>query len=105
MQLVHLDRGCWWRDIAANALTGVGRTWTHSYQFASFASLRAAIRAGLGVGVLPIGAVDAGMRMLDQADGFPQLPLAHRSIVVRSDAPADLTSAMVAAIQEGVSRQ
>ncbi len=105
VQLVHLDRGCWWRDIAANALTGVGRTWTHSYQFASFASQRAAIRAGLSVGVLPIGAVDAGMRMLDQADGFPQLPLAHRSIMVRSDAPADLTSAMVAAIQEGVSRR
>lgn len=100
-----LDRDCWWRDMPSTALEAAGRDWKPSYRSSGFSSLRAAIRAGLGVGVLPAGAVDAGMRVLGVADGLPPLPLAHRVIMVRANASKPLTSAMAAAIQEAVQRR
>lgn len=105
LPLAVLDRDCWWRDIASDALAVVGRDWTQSYRSSSFASLRAAIRAGLGVGVLPAGAIDAGMRVLGQRDGLPPLPVSHRVIIVRADAPKPLTDAMAAAIGDAIQRR
>lgn len=105
LPLAILDRDCWWRDIPSTALEAVGRDWKPSYRSSSFSSLRAAIRAGLGVGVLPAGSVDTGMRVLAAADDLPPLPLAHRVIMVRADAPKALTSAMAATIQEAVQRR
>ena len=105
LPLAILDRDCWWRDMASKALEAVGRDWKPSYRSSSFSSLRAAIRAGLGVGVLPAGAIDANMRVLGENDGLPPLPLSHRVIMVRADAQKQLTSAMAAAIQEAVQRR
>lgn len=105
LPLAILDRECWWREMPSKALEAAGRDWKASCRSSSFSSLRAAIRAGLGVGVLPAGSVDAGMRILAADDGLPPLPLAHRVIMVRADAPKPLTSAMAAAIQEAVRRR
>lgn len=105
LPLAILDRDCWWRDMPAKALEAAGIDWTPSYRSSSFSSLRAAIRAGLGVGVLPAGSVDAGMRVLAEGDGMPPLPVAHRVIMVRANAPKALTSAMAAAIQDAVRRR
>ncbi len=105
LPLAILDRDCWWRDMPSKALEAAGRDWRPSYRSSSFSSLRAAIRAGLGVGVLPAGAVDAGMRVLTAEDGLPPLPVAHRVIMVRANAPTALAGAMSAAIRDAVQRR
>ena len=105
LPLVLLDRTCWWRDMLTKALEDAGRDWTISYRSSSFTSLGAAIRAGLGVGALPASAVDAGMRVVGAEEGLPSLPVTHRVIMQRADAPAELTRAMSQAIRDAVLAQ
>ena len=102
LPLVFLDRPCWWRDIMTDALEAAGRDWTIAYRSSSFTSIGAAVRAGLGVGALPRSAMDAGMRALGAEDGLPPLPSAHRVIMQRADAPAELATAMAQAIRDAV---
>lgn len=96
--LAILDRDCWWRDIPTAALDKARRPWNLAYSSESFASLRAAIRAGLAVGVVPRNTLDASMMTLTQRDGFPPLPASQRVILTNPQAPEDLTSAMSKAI-------
>ena len=98
--LAILDRDCWWRDMPANALEQCGRSWKIAYQSESFASLRAAVRAGLAVGTLPQSCIEAGMKVLSGKHGFPPLATANRVICISETAPADLTSAMADAIRK-----
>lgn len=99
--LAILDRGCWWRDLPVKALEGQGRDYTVAFKSASFGSLRAAIRAGFAVGVLPQSCVTESVRVLSKAEGFPSLPKSRRSILIRPGAAQELTSAMADAIRNG----
>ena len=95
--LALLDRDCWWRDLPSDALDRAGREWCVAYRSGSFASLRAAIRSGLAVGPVPLGALGRGLRILD--DGMPALPFARREIMVSGQAPPPLAAAMTAALR------
>ena len=96
--LAYLDRGCWWRDLPTSALDEHKRSWRRAYVTTNFASAKAAIRAGLAVGILPFGALDESMRMLTEADGFPSLPPTQRALMKNKKAPRELTTAMSEAI-------
>lgn len=98
--LAVLDRKCWWRDIPIKALEKQGRQWNIVFQSSSFPSLKAAIRAGLAVGILPKSNLETGMRVLSVSEGLPQLPSSHRSIIIGPEAPLDLTSAMANALSD-----
>ncbi len=100
--LAILDRECWWRDIPTIALDKARRPWNLAYSSESFASMRAAIRAGLAVGVMPRNTVEPSMKVLTMCDGFPPLPASERVILTSAEAPADLTSAMSEALHAAV---
>ena len=98
--LAVLDRQCWWRDIPTQALEQHGRAWKVVFQSSSFPSLKAAIRAGLAVGVVTRTSLEGWMRVLTEQDGFPPLPSAYRTILMGRDSPPDLSSAMAGALTE-----
>ncbi len=98
--LAVLDRSCWWRDLPATALEAIGRDYTVAFRSSSFASIRAAIRAGFAVGVLPASCLDEDVAALSAAEGFPDLPKSRRSIVTAAGASPELTGAMAAAIRQ-----
>ena len=100
--LAILDRDCWWRAIPTDALDKARRSWNLAYSSESFASVRAAIRAGLAVGVVPRNTLEPSMRVLTAREGFPPLPASHRVILVNDEAPPELTSAMSDAIVAAV---
>lgn len=100
--LAVLDRSCWWRALPARSLDAVGRPYRIAFRSSSFAALEAAIKAGFAVGILPATSLDATMRALSRADGFPDLPRSRRSIVTSAKAPTALTDAMAAAIRRAV---
>ncbi|WP_108882296.1 LysR substrate-binding domain-containing protein [Anderseniella sp. Alg231-50] len=97
--LAILDRGCWWSKLPVDALDGLGRKWKPAYTSESFASIKAAIRAGLAVGVLPRCTIEECMTELTEHHGFPSLPVSKRAIFIAQDAPADLARAMAEAIR------
>ncbi|MEM1045390.1 MAG: LysR family transcriptional regulator [Pseudomonadota bacterium] len=96
--LAILDRNCWWRDLPIDALEKRNRTYLVAFKSSSFSSLKSAIRAGFAIGVLPESCLENGMRRLAPKDGFPELPASKRSILVRPEAPRDVTDAMAEAL-------
>ena len=72
--LALFDRECWWRDAAITALEKVRRPYRVAYSSESAAGVKAAITAGLAVGVLAETTIDTSMRILSENEGFPTLP-------------------------------
>jgi DNA-binding transcriptional LysR family regulator len=97
--LAVLDRNCWWRDLPTNSFSAIGRDYSITFRSSSFASIQAAIRAGFAVGILPISCVCEKMTVLTAAEGFPNLPMSRRSLLIGENAPTDLVNAMAEAIR------
>lgn len=66
--------GCKFRQWAIESLARQGRSYRLAYTSVSLTAIEAAVRAGLAVTVLPRSNVTAGLRILDERDGFPPLP-------------------------------
>jgi DNA-binding transcriptional LysR family regulator len=79
-----------YRKRALASLDAAGRTWHVVYTSPSLAGLQAAVRAGLGVTVLPKDMVPAGLALLGPEHGLP--PLADTEIVLYR-APGSLSRA------------
>jgi DNA-binding transcriptional LysR family regulator len=65
---------CSWRRMALEALEGVARPYRLLYSSSNAGAVAAAVLAGLAVSVLPESGLRPGMRVLNPADGFPELP-------------------------------
>ena len=74
LQLAVSPQPCVYRRRMTQALDGVGRPWRIAYTCASLAGTHAAVRAGLGVTVLPKEMVPADLTILsDEALDLPDL--------------------------------
>ncbi|MEM6988089.1 MAG: LysR family transcriptional regulator, partial [Pseudomonadota bacterium] len=74
LPLAQLDRRCWWREMTEAALTNAKIPFRNVFLSNDYTSLKAAIRSGLAVGVLPRSGLDPALRSLSAADGLPSLP-------------------------------
>jgi DNA-binding transcriptional LysR family regulator len=75
LALATSPRPCVYRQRATEALDGIGRPWHVAYTCGSLAGILAAVRAGLGVTVLPKEMVPLGITILDDAGlNLPDLP-------------------------------
>jgi DNA-binding transcriptional LysR family regulator len=68
---------CQLRDHALGGLNKLGRRWNLVFSTVSVSAMKAAINAGLGVGMLFESEVGPGMRVLTVEDGLPEVPAAH----------------------------
>lgn len=74
LPLAVSPRPCVYRKRATDALDAVNRTWRIAYTCGSLAGTHAAVRAGLGVTVLPKAMVPADLVILeDGGNGLPDL--------------------------------
>ena len=77
---------CVYRKRATEALRGAARRWRIAYSCAALAGTVAAVRAGLGITVLPRGMVPAGLAVFDDGRERPDLSdteialLSHRAL-------------------------
>lgn len=74
------DRACWWRDAAIEALNGASIPYRVAYTSGSVAGIKAAIGAGLAIGVLAESTVDSTMKILGHKEGLP--PLSPSNLVL-----------------------
>ncbi len=102
--LALFDRSCWWRDAAIDALQQAGRPYRIAYSSESVSGVKAALSAGLAVGVLSRSTVDSSMRVLGNQDGFPTLPRTGLSLLEHSKSRSAAVSAMADAIRRGFSK-
>lgn len=95
------DKACWWRERCLDLLQRAGLSYEIVCTSESVAGVRAAISAGVAVGVLPHSALTARVRQLPEAD----LPLLGETPLVltrSSSAPKDLTDGLTAVIAKAV---
>lgn len=82
LPLVVSPHPCVYRRRALRALDQAGRNWHVVYTSTSLAGAQAAVRAGLGVTVLPAGMVPPDFRKLDARAGLPPLPEAEIALML-----------------------
>ena len=93
------EPGCWWRDWAEASLQRLKRDYRIAYTSASNSSLKAAVAAGLAVGVLAESMVPPDCRALTPKDGFVR-PLASHVMIRRADGTnSDAVEGMARAIK------
>lgn len=73
LPLVVSPHPCVYRRRAMRALDAAGRAWRVAYTSTSLAGAQAAVRAGLGVTVLPKGMVPADFVVVEEGGGAPDL--------------------------------
>jgi DNA-binding transcriptional LysR family regulator len=73
LPLVVSPHPCVYRRRAMRALDGAGRPWRVAYTSTSLAGAQAAVRAGLGVTVLPKDMVPADFVVVEEGSGAPDL--------------------------------
>ncbi|CAN5824386.1 LysR substrate-binding domain-containing protein [soil metagenome] len=71
--LVVAPAPCVYRKRAVAALDAQGRTWRAAYTSPSLAGQHAALRAGLGLTVLPRDMIPPDLKVLGAAEGLPRL--------------------------------
>ena len=84
-----VEHPCSIRDQALEALDQRGRRWHVVFSSLSLAAEQAAVRAGLGIGMLAQSAVTPDMRLLGPEDGLPPLPSAEIALYRSTDATSE----------------
>lgn len=97
------DRACWWRDLALDALDRAGLKWRPVLTSPSTWGVRAAVAAGVAVGLLGASAVPPGAVRLGPAEGFPALDPVRLSLALRPPA-GEAARSLAAVIREAFER-
>jgi DNA-binding transcriptional LysR family regulator len=101
--LVVSPAPCVYRDRAQRALDAAGRRWRVVYTSTSLAGAQAAVRAGLGVTVLPAGMVPPDFAVFDRKAGLPLLDDAEIALLgapSMSTAATRLSEHIVGSLEE-----
>ncbi len=95
-------QACLWRQWGLAALGRVGRRHRLLYSSWSTMVLASAVLSGLAVSVLPESAVQPGMRILGEKDGFPDLPDGEIALIRSNDLTSKTVEAMANHIRESL---
>ena len=85
---------CGWRRIALECLETTRRPHRILYTSSNAGAVAAAVLAGLAVSVLPESGLRPGMRVLNPADGFPDLPFCRIGLVRNQHVSSALADAL-----------
>ncbi|MCR9151432.1 MAG: LysR substrate-binding domain-containing protein [Rhodobacteraceae bacterium] len=91
------DRRWGWQVLAT--LEDAGVTWRQVYSTTTFASVFAAVEAGLGVTYLIGECLRPSLRVLGEADGLPPLPAIEFGLFCRDETPERSVLALVKVLQ------
>ena len=102
--LIALPQGCSHRRAAIEGLERRGQSWEIVFTSSSIAGVQAAVRAGLGVAVLPRSALAEGLRAADDVCALPPLPRTAIAVFARDDGAPASTGAFVRFLKEELAK-
>ena len=92
--LVVGEQGCLYRNRMIHALETAGRPWRIAFWSPNLSGIHAALSAGLGLSLLPDGAILPEQMIVEPARGFPTITNTETALVVAANAsPAMLQTA------------
>lgn len=103
LRLVLSPAPCVYRERAEQALAAAGRGFETAYTSPSLAGAAAAVRAGLGLTVLPRTLVPPGLAPLGPRAGLPPLEETVICLLLREGAPR-AAEALARAVEQGLAR-
>lgn len=83
LSLVALPSPCMFRKLATDGVETTDRRWEILFTGTSIANIQAAVQAGMGLSILPKGAMNGGLKKAPGYLGLPELP--PYSIVLIAD--------------------
>ena len=81
VHLVLLPSPCFFRKIATEGLEKANRKWEVLFTGTSIASVQSAVQAGMGLSVLPAGALKEGLRKAPSHLDLPELPMYSLALI------------------------
>jgi DNA-binding transcriptional LysR family regulator len=81
VQLVLLPTPCFFRKIATESLEEANRKWEVVFTGNSIASVQAAVQAGMGLSILPKGAIKEGLIKAPSNLELPELPMYSLALI------------------------
>ena len=95
-------QNCLWRLWGLAALGQVGRRHRLLYSSRSTMVIASAVLSGLAVSVLPESAIQPGMRILSENDGFPELAVCEIALIRSRNLTNNTIEAMINHIRESL---
>ncbi|WP_299475912.1 LysR substrate-binding domain-containing protein [uncultured Roseibium sp.] len=94
------DRACWWRDAAIASLTASKKPFRVIYSSQSVSGVKAAVEAGVAIGLLGRTSIDAQMTVLGEDRGFKRTPVSNLVLGANNAHDQDLLNSMKSAIRD-----
>lgn len=101
LPLAMFNTDCFCREWACNALDTAQRDFRVAYTSASLSAIMAVVSAGLAVTAQLESLITPDLRILGEADGLPQLPLASIVLLRNPNTPSAITECLADYITEG----
>ncbi|WP_426149332.1 LysR substrate-binding domain-containing protein [Pseudomonas sp. DC3000-4b1] len=99
--LAMFNTDCFCRAWACNSLDTLGKAYRIAYTSPSLAAIMAVVSAGLAVTAQLHSLIPENMRILGEAEGFPELPLANVMLLRANQAQSPMTESLADFIVEG----
>ncbi len=81
IHLVMLPSPCSFRTIATESLEKANRKWKVLFTGTNISSIQAAVQAGMGLSILPKGAIKAGLKKAPSQMDLPELPMYSLALI------------------------
>jgi DNA-binding transcriptional LysR family regulator len=104
MNLVLLPSPCSFRKIATDKLEKEGVKWEVLFTGTSIGSIQAAVQAGMGLSVLPAGAVREGLKKVPSSLGLPELPNYSIVLITDEEKPNDAKDVFISYLEAEIDK-
>ncbi len=104
VHLALLPSPCNFRKIATESLEKANRKWEVLFTGSSIASIQAAVQAGMGVSVLPRGALTEGLQRAPSQMELPDLPMYALVLIIDEQSANDARDVFVRYLETEINR-
>ncbi|WDP91830.1 MAG: LysR family transcriptional regulator [Desulfobacter sp.] len=99
VNLVLLPAPCSFRGLATGSLEKINRKWEVMFTGSSIANIQAAVQAGMGLSILPQGALKEGLKKAPAQLNLPELPMYAIALITDETQPNDARDVFISYLE------
>ena len=99
VHLVLLPSPCIFRKIATESLEKMNRKWEVLFTGTSIAGIQAAVKAGMGVSILPKSAISDGLKIAPSRLELPELPMYALALIIDEQTQNDARDVFISYLE------